>query len=102
MASEKIESSDALLEILREIKPVVFSDFDVKEIELFGSFARDSVTQESDIDLLVTFGEDATLFDLVRLKLFLEEYLGRMVDVVPKESLRVELRESVFKEAIAV
>lgn len=102
MTSKKIESSVALLEILREVKPVVFSDFSVQEIELFGSFARDSVTEDSDIDLLVTFGDDATLFDLVRLKLFLEEYLGRAVDVVPKESLRVELKESVLREAIVV
>lgn len=102
MIREQLQSSAALLERLRKVKPVVFSDFSVKEFELFGSFARDSVTEESDIDLLVTFGDDATLFDLVRLKLFLEEYLDRAVDVVPKESLRVELMENVLREAIVV
>jgi len=102
MSSEKIESSVALLEILRKIKPVVFSDFSVEQIELFGSFVRNSATDDSDIDLLVTFDDDASLFDLVRLKLFLEEYLGRAVDVVPKESLRVELKENVLRETIVV
>jgi len=102
MILEQLQSSAALLERLRKVKPVVLSDFNVKEVELFGSFARDTVTEESDIDLLVTFGDDASLFDLVRLKLFLEEYLDRAVDVVPKESLRMELKESVLKEAIVV
>ena len=102
MTSQQIQSGAVLLERLRKVKPVVFSDFSVKEFELFGSFARDSVTEESDIDLLVTFADDASLFDLVRLKLFLEEHLDRAVDVVPKESLRVELKEIVLKEAIVV
>ncbi len=47
--------------------------------------------KESDIDVLVDFQEDADLLDLVGLGLFLEERLGRRVDVVPRKALRKEI-----------
>jgi predicted nucleotidyltransferase len=74
----------------------------VKEIGLFGSCARREEEEASDIDVLVDFREEASLFDLVGLALFLEERLGRKVDVVPKESLRAEIRESVLREAVTL
>ena len=42
----------------------------------------------------------ATLFDLIGLQCFLEDRLGCKVDVGTRDSLREELRESVFSEAI--
>ena len=51
-------------------------------------------------DVLVDFADDADLFDLVGLGLFLEEKLGRKVDVVPRRALRKELRDRVLKEVV--
>jgi predicted nucleotidyltransferase len=59
-------------------------------------------SETSDIDVLVDFGDDASLFDLVRLVLFLEEKCHRKVDVIPKESLRAELREAVLQEMVTL
>ncbi|SHO53532.1 nucleotidyltransferase family protein, partial [Desulfopila aestuarii] len=56
----------------------------------------------SDIDLLVEFAEDADMFDLVGLSLFLEEKFHRKVDVIPKRALRQELQSTVLSEAIVV
>jgi len=42
-----------VLEKLKEIKPVLYKNFSVKEIGLFGSFSNNSNTENSDIDLLV-------------------------------------------------
>ena len=50
------------------------------------------------MDVLVEFEEDADLFDLVALALYLEEKLNRKVDVVPERSLREELRASILEE----
>jgi len=40
------------------------------------------------------------LFEFVRLKLYLEEELGRKVDLVTPEALRKELRDAILREAI--
>ncbi len=76
--------------------------FHVTEISLFGSFVRNEQTPASDVDVLVTFDQDASFFDLVRLGFFLEENLGRKVDVIPIESLRAEIRDTVLRERILV
>jgi hypothetical protein len=91
-----------LLGSLRELKPKMRSRYRVKEIGLFGSFVRGEQGETSDIDVLVDFYEDADLFDLVGLALFLEGELERKVDVIPKSALRAELREPVLREAIPV
>ena len=53
-----------------------------RSVALFGSVARGEETPESDLDFLVEFDAGASLFDLVRIGMDLEELLGRPVDVV--------------------
>jgi len=96
-----INTEDVLIR-LRELKPEVIAQFRAKEIGLFGSFVRGEQSGSSDIDVLVEFEEEADLFNLVGLALFLEERLQRKVDVVPKRALRPELQESVLREVVAV
>jgi len=96
-----INTEDVLIR-LRELRPEVTARFKAKEIGLFGSFVRGEQSGRSDIDVLVEFEEEADLFDLVGMALFLEERLQRKVDVVPKRALRSELQEPVLGEVIAV
>lgn len=91
-----------ILRTLEPLRPKLQSHYKVKEISLFGSFVRGQQTDASDVDVLVDFAPDATFFDLVRLADFLEETLQRHVDVIPKESLRPELREAVLHERVLV
>ena len=93
---------DSLLASLRALKPEMAARYNVKAVELFGSFVHGEQDDASDIDLLVDFEEGADLFDLVGLGLFLEQALQRKVDVVPKTVLREELREAVMSEAVPV
>jgi predicted nucleotidyltransferase len=95
-------STQELLVIMRELKPKIMKRYKAKEIELFGSIVRGEQSETSDIDILVDFEEGADLFDLTGLAIFLEEELGRKVDVVPKRALREELRQSVLREAMPV
>ncbi|MFH0784042.1 MAG: nucleotidyltransferase domain-containing protein [Pseudomonadota bacterium] len=64
--------------------------------------AREEQHGESDIDLLVEFSENADMFDLVGLGLFLEEKFHMKVNVIPKKALRPELQSAVLAEAIVV
>jgi predicted nucleotidyltransferase len=87
-----------LLQIINSLSGELHAKYKVNTIGLFGSFARGEQKKESDVDLLVEFGDNADLFDYLGLSLFLEEKLGRKVDIVSKKTVRSELSESILKE----
>ncbi len=95
-------NTEDLLKELRRLKPEMKRQYKAKEIGLFGSFVRQQQSESSDIDILVEFEEEADLLDLMGLTLRLEEELQRKVDVVPRDALRPELRESVLREVVAL
>jgi hypothetical protein len=95
-------NTEDLVDRLKALKPSLIERYKVMEIGVFGSFIRGEQTTESDIDLLVEFTEDADLFDLVGLSLFLEEALHHKVDIVPRRALRAELREAVLQEVVSL
>ena len=63
-------------------------NYGVLEIGLFGSYARNEATKESDIDLLVDISKDKKTFrNFMALSYYLEELLGKKVELVTKQSL---------------
>ena len=66
----------------------------IKEMSLFGSVLGEDFSPESDIDILVSFLEDArwSLFDWVDMIEELKGITGREVDLVERESLRNPFR----------
>ena len=62
--------------------------FGVQRYGVFGSFIRDTATDQSDVDMLVEFAPGQKTFDhFMQLAFFLEDVLGRRVDLVTAESL---------------
>ena len=76
--------------------------FDVRSLSIFGSFATNSASERSDVDVLVEFNGPATFKGYMGLKLMLEELIGRRVDLVTMRALRSEMREEVLQEAVKV
>lgn len=72
-----------------------------RNVRIFGSVVRGESRPDSDIDFLVEFDPGRTLFDLIGLKLDLQDLLGTAVDVVTPNSLRY-VRERVMAEARAL
>ena len=70
----------------------------VNKAAVFGSMARGEAKKDSDIDLLVNFEEGKSLFDLVGLKLELEEKLKRRVDILTYNGLNPKLKDGILKE----
>jgi predicted nucleotidyltransferase len=68
-------------------------------VRVFGSVARGNDTSDSDIDLLVEFDPERSLYDLVGLQLDIESLLGRRADVVTEGSLSTYLRDRILAEA---
>lgn len=66
----------------------------VREFSLFGSALREDFGPESDVDVLVTFDEDArwSLYEWIEMRDELEQLFGRQVDLVESSSLRNPFR----------
>lgn len=77
----------------------ILREHGVRHASLFGSFARGEQTADSDIDLLIDLPPGASLFDVSRLGLALEDALGRTVDLVTSfVNLHPVIRERVRRE----
>jgi uncharacterized protein len=74
--------------------------FGVKQLGLFGSFAKDSAIHAySDVDLLVEFEQDKKTYDnFMELSFYLEELLGRKVELVTKQSLSKYIGPHILKQ----
>jgi predicted nucleotidyltransferase len=93
---------DETLDLLRSLKGDLTSRYKVRRIGIFGSFARIESRPDSDVDILVDFNPGADLFDLIELSQYLEEKIGRHVDLATPRALRPEIRESVFRDVVYV
>jgi len=83
--------------------------FKVDKLYLFGSYARENSTKKSDIDLLVSGGEINNLYDYNEAVEFLENALGKKVDLMMSKSLDRDksragksLRSNIYKERILI
>jgi hypothetical protein len=93
---------DEAISALRSYLPDLRRDFGVRRIALFGSTARDEAGQESDLDLLVDFAVGPTFDSFMGLKFYLEDRLGKRVDLVTSDALKPRMRPVVEREAVDV
>ena len=92
---------DEVLETLRRHKPGLQKKYHLTTIELFGSYARNEQTPDSDVDVLVEFNEPLGI-EFVDLLIELEAILGKPVDLISKKSLRPKLIPYIEPDLIAV
>ncbi len=93
---------DEIILFLRNFKESTGDKYSIKKIGFFGSAARDSMSKESDIDVVVDL-EDPNLFNLIGIKLELEEQLHLPVDVVRyHQKMNGFLKKRIDKEAVYV
>lgn len=90
------------VQLLTQHKPELARRFGVSQLALFGSSARDDARPDSDVDVLVSFDGPATSKRFFGVQFYLEDLLGRPVDLVTDKALRAELRPHVEREAIRV
>jgi len=73
-----------------------------RDVRVFGSRARGENCPDSDLDLLVTLDEHASLLDIVAIKQDLEDLLGCKVDVVTEDAISPYMRDDVLKAAVTL
>ena len=74
----------------------------VKSLAVFGSLVRGQATALSDIDVLVEFTRPVGLFEFIRLKMYLEDLIGKSVDLVTPDAIRPAMRAVILDEAVYV
>jgi predicted nucleotidyltransferase len=74
----------------------------VKEIGIFGSYAREVQREGSDIDILVAFEKIPGLLKFLELENHLSDLLGVEVDLVRKEAIREELKEAILRDTVTL
>ncbi len=95
-------TKDEMLQRLDASKPLLAKRFGVKQLALFGSCARGTHDERSDIDILVGFDGPADSKRYFGVLFYLEDLFGKPVDLVTDKALRPELRPYVEQEAIHV
>ena len=73
----------------------------IRKLSVFGSFIREQLRPDSDIDILVEFEPNHTpgLFSIIRMEMELSEIIGRKVDLRTPEDLSKYFRDEVVKNA---
>ena len=93
---------EKVLRELKKHKPILEKRFGVTSLALFGSFARDRATDESNVDILVRFNRPATSKSFFGAQFYIEDLLGRDVNLVTNKALSSNFRPHVEREAVYV
>ena len=72
------------IEDIKKVVAKIAPEYNLKKVTLFGSRATGNNREDSDIDLIVDFPEDAGLLTLISLKHKLEDVFNLSVDVVSR------------------
>lgn len=93
-----MQNVDKIKQILIKEKPYLKKKYGISSVGLFGSYVRGEQRKDSDIDILVDFNKSLSLFDLMDVEFYLEDILGKDVDLVPKDSLRKHVGKYIPQE----
>ena len=93
---------DDILRTLVRFRDIKQDEFGIVRIGVFGSVARDEITDTSDVDVVVKM-KKPDLFYMVHIKEELEELYDVKVDIVHyRENMNAFLKKRIDREAIYV
>ena len=94
-----------IIEIKKNIKnseQILKQRFLVKKIGVFGSYVRGEQNKKSDLDILVEFTKDPSMFKFLDLENYLADLLQIKVDLVMKSALKPNIGKQILGEVIYV
>lgn len=97
----RANNREIVLEQLQKLKPDIEKRFGVTRIGIFGSFARNEIREDSDVDIVVEMQPD--LLKRASLKAELESFFGKKIDIVRyRRGMNKFLKSRIDKEALYV
>lgn len=92
----KTLTKEKIIDVLRKELPYLKERYGVEKIAIFGSFAKSLQRGKSDVDILVELKKPLGL-DFVELAFYLEDILGKKVDVATFHCFRRGLGNPRYK-----
>ena len=92
---------DRILRLLAAEKAKLAGSYLVRDMAIFGSYARGDQRPDSDLDILVDVDSSIGL-GFVELADHLEKTLGLRVDLVSSRALKPRMREAIERDLIRV
>ncbi len=80
----------------------ILKKYGVSQASLFGSIVTGKMTDSSDVDILVKMPLKATLFDILGIKVDLEDKLGRKVDVIEYEGIKPSFKKEILSHQVTI
>lgn len=95
-------TKEEVLGLLQAHKTALADRFGVTSLALYGSFARGQATSESDVDIIVEFDAPPDWRRYFGAQFYLEDLLGRTVDLAATGEVRPEILPYVERDLINV
>ena len=92
----------AYLEDIKTKALPILKEAGVTRSSLFGSYIRGENKKGSDIDILVDLPSDKSLFDVIDLKLKLEDTLGKPVDILEYDAIKPQLKRYILSKQVQI
>lgn len=100
-SEDKMKTLQEIQSIIKSNKRNLMEKFNISQIGIFGSYAREEQTPESDIDILVDFYEVPGL-EFFNLAVFLEQLLNEKVDLVSRGAIKPDRWKYIEEDIIYV
>jgi predicted nucleotidyltransferase len=97
-----MKTLEEIKEILIKKKPFLKEKYGIKDVGIFGSYARGDQEDKSDLDLLVEFERPVGFFKFLELEEYLEEITGIKVELVTKKALKPRIGEYILREVVNI
>ncbi len=99
----KIKMNKLKIETIKKKIVPILKENKIKKAGIFGSYARGEQKEKSDIDILVEIkNKKFSLFDLIKLKLYLEKRLRKKVDLIEYSTIHPLIKKEALKEEIRI
>jgi predicted nucleotidyltransferase len=92
---------DRAIEILKDAKPALLTNYPIKQLAIFGSVSRREDNDNSDIDIMVEF-DSAVGMEFIHLCYELEKILNRKVDLVSRNGIKEKYFKEIRQELVYV
>lgn len=95
---------ETIKEKIAQNKDYLKQTYGVEEIGIFGSFARGDNTEKSDVDIAIELSHKVSvgLFEFARMKFYLEDMLGRKVDLITKIGIKPLIKDRILSQLVII
>ncbi|MCF7794340.1 MAG: nucleotidyltransferase family protein [Candidatus Cloacimonetes bacterium] len=90
---------ESIKSILKSNIPKFQDEYKVDHLKLFGSYLNNTATENSDLDILVSFSDTIDLIHFIKLQNYLSDLLNIKVDLVMENALKSRIKNSILQQA---